>query len=115
MDRHYCTIREVNKAHAEWVSANFPEATKEDAVLGAIEELGELAHAMLKYKSRIRGFEDEIAYRAAVVDAAVDVYLYLLHLMLLMGEDYETAILRMSAHVHQRDWKAHPKTGYEEK
>ena len=70
-------IRELQIKHSEWASRNFPNAVPEDALIGIIEEVGELAHAHLKAKQGIRGTPEQ--HRLDKMDAIGDIVMYLLH------------------------------------
>ncbi len=63
--------------HREWSTRNFGPPTEEnriDPALGVIEELGELAHALLKKKQGIRGTAQE--HDEAIKDALADSFIY---------------------------------------
>jgi NTP pyrophosphatase (non-canonical NTP hydrolase) len=59
-----------------WARRNFPNAVLVEPVAGMLEELGELAHAVLKKEQGIRQDED---HDAQIVDALGDIMIYLLH------------------------------------
>lgn len=65
--------------HDEWEQYNFPDAGIEDAILGCIEECGELAHAHLKAMQGIRGSSAD--HVADAKDAVADITIYLLGVM----------------------------------
>jgi NTP pyrophosphatase (non-canonical NTP hydrolase) len=69
------------------------------AIIGAQEELGELAEA---YQNN---------NRAACVDAVADICIYLLHFCNVAGIDFEHAIQSTISEVHMRDWVRFPKNG----
>jgi NTP pyrophosphatase (non-canonical NTP hydrolase) len=69
------------------------------AIIGAQEELGELAEA---YQNN---------NRAACVDAVADICIYLLHFCNVAGIDFEHAIQSTISEVHMRDWVRFPKDG----
>ena len=48
------TLEELQAVQREWVEHNFPNRTNYHPLLGAVEEIGELCHAHLKYEQGIR-------------------------------------------------------------
>jgi hypothetical protein len=78
----YTAIRKVMKEQKAWSLHNFGPTTPEnqsDPLIGVIEELGELAHAVLKKKQGIRGTPEE--HNAAMFDAVGDMQIFLLDAM----------------------------------
>lgn len=78
----YTTIRKVMKEQKAWSLHNFGPTTPEnqrDPLIGVVEELGELAHAVLKKKQGIRGTPEE--HNAAMFDAIGDMQIFLLDAM----------------------------------
>lgn len=76
-----------------WEAKNFPNTTQgslENAVLGVIEETGELAHAHLKADQGIRGSEEEHALAAR--DAIGDCLIYLIGVANHSGVDFVSAV-----------------------
>jgi NTP pyrophosphatase (non-canonical NTP hydrolase) len=69
------------------------------AIIGAQEEIGELAHAF------------QANNRPACVDAVADICIYLLHFCNVAGIDFEDAIVHTTSQVHMRDWVCFPKNG----
>lgn len=68
-------FEQIQKEHREWSQKNFPDQKAHHCLLGMIEEVGELAHAQLKFEQGIRVNEDHIAARK---DAIADIALYLI-------------------------------------
>ena len=62
-----------------WASSNFGDGNPRLALLGLMEESGELCHAVLKATQRIRGTEQE--HMASVRDAVADIFIYLVDFM----------------------------------
>jgi len=58
----------------EWSCKNFPNNEPFDPFYGMIEEIGELAHAILKKKQGIRGTPEE--HDAAIKDAIADCMIF---------------------------------------
>jgi NTP pyrophosphatase (non-canonical NTP hydrolase) len=67
-----------------------------------IEELGELAHHMLKWTQGIRGTPDE--HRDGIEDALADIQIYLLDFAGRNGMDAAGILDKVWAKVQQRDW-----------
>lgn len=67
------TLDRLQAELAPWVEHNFPDREPWQPLMGALEELGELAHAHLKSHQGIRGTaaEHDAAKRDAVGDAVV--------------------------------------------
>jgi len=93
----------------EWVAENFPDDGVEDSILGAVEELGELAHSYLKRKQGIRG--DAEQHEGMMADAVADCVIYLAGVASHLGLDYGVLVQETWDHVKQRDWASNPETG----
>ena len=65
----------LQKEHAVWSKKNFGEQDLEDYELGLIEEVGELAHSVLKRKQGIRNNEN---HDELIKDAIGDITIYLI-------------------------------------
>lgn len=106
-------IAELQAEHLEWQKYNFPNQTTEQAFLGMIEEMGELAHAQLKFQQGIRGYftdgePDMILYRNDLEDGIADLFIFALGWCNGMGIDLESAIEHTWDKVKARDWQANP-------
>lgn len=66
-----------------WASRNFPDSEHWQPLLGAVEELGELAHSHLKESQGIRKTSEEHQIKAK--DAIGDIIIYLAHYCSLRG------------------------------
>lgn len=90
----------------EWSERNFPNNKVHQPLLGALEELGELAHAHLKQEQGIRGDQ-----HAAKADAVGDIIIYLADYCarneLCLAECVRTAW----EEVKERDWIKFPVNG----
>lgn len=95
-----------------WRQRNFPNATPEDQLIGAMEELGELAKANLKRRTQIRGPEHSHAAREE--DAVGDIVTFLAGYCSLRGFNLLLCWESAAAHVTQRDWIKYPKDGLSE-
>jgi NTP pyrophosphatase (non-canonical NTP hydrolase) len=103
---------ELQNEHREWLAHNFPDQQKHDALLGLVEEVGELAHAHLKNSQGIRGTSAE--HLEAMSDAIGDIVIYLASYCNTNGFDLEGCVVNAWFEVKQRDWQKHPKTGVPE-
>jgi NTP pyrophosphatase (non-canonical NTP hydrolase) len=99
--------REVNT----WARRNFGTHVEpyHRCLLGAMEELGELAHAHLKAEQSIRGTAKE--HEAAGKDAVADTIIYLADYCCARGWDLDAIITETWQTVSRRDWKADPVEG----
>ena len=95
--------------HKVWADRNFPERKPYQSLLGATEELGELAHAQLKLEQGIRGTRDE--HLAEAADAVGDTIIYLADYCTSIGFDLQVVIEQTWDRVNQRDWVSNPETG----
>ncbi len=80
-------------------------------LLGAMEEIGELAHAHLKAEQGIRGSAAD--HEAAGKDAVADTIIYLTDYCCGRGWDLNAIMEETWERVRQRDWKADPAKGGE--
>ena len=87
----------------------FDWAVCDMAVLGAAEEVGELAHAFLKMEQGIRGKREE--HEANMKDAVGDCVIFLMDLCNQMGWDFENIVDTTWSQVKQRDWKKNSHEG----
>ena len=99
-------LRKLQEEQKVWVAHNFgTDRPAYHPLLGAVEELGELAHAHLKGEQGIRTNED---HEAAAKDAVADVVIYLADYCTSRGFDFETLVQETWNLVKQRDWKKDP-------
>lgn len=104
------TFHRLQQETAEWRDKNFPGYTPEDQLLGAIEELGELAHAHLKAKQGIRGNEN-LQHQAE--DAVGDLIIYLAGYCSAAGLELQEVVEVTWQHVRKRNWIEDPERGGE--
>jgi len=76
------------------------------SLLGAVEELGELAHAHLKQEQGIRGTAAEHEEKAK--DAVADVVIFLSDYCSKRGFEFQAIIEKTWAEVKKRDWRKNP-------
>jgi len=101
------TLVELQEQHEVWQQKNFPRQQSYQAILGAIEELGELAHAHLKEEQAIRQMDADKAFDLKC-DAIGDLFIFLAGYCNLEGIDMQNALETTWAKVKTRDWIADP-------
>ena len=95
-------IRELQREVREWTGKNFPNNKPHMPLLGAMEELGELAHAHLKQEQGIA------TTRGNKRDAIGDIIIYLCNYCSLNDIDIQTAIEVAWDNVQRRNAKTSP-------
>ncbi len=95
-------LRSFQAEHREWRDRNFPVFRDTDGLLGVVEEVGELSHAVLKSAQGIRGEEAE--HRAAEEDAVGDIIIFLASHCNTRDIDMAACLERAWDEVKQRDW-----------
>jgi len=103
-------LKELQKEVGQWSLHNFGTQASYRPLLGAVEELGELAHAHLKQEQGIRP-SDHFADKC---DAIGDIIIYILDYCSKEGIDVEEELAVTWAKVKQRDWRQFPKNGITE-
>ncbi len=105
------------KKLSEWQKKNFTkgETGNCDAcpfrmLAGMTEELGELAHAILKHAQGIRGMTEEKMKKEAG-DAFGDINVYGCQLLTQLGLNAEEEVTKAADEVLKRDWKKDKTTG----
>lgn len=96
------TFEKLQEEQREWSLRNFGPHDAIDPMLGLVEEVGELAHAMLKSKQGIRGTKEE--HEAAAKDSVGDILVYLADFCTSSGWDMQQIIQDTWSAVKQRDW-----------
>ncbi|MBU1067448.1 hypothetical protein KKE60_06645 [Patescibacteria group bacterium] len=104
-------LNQFQREHKKWTDHNFPDAPAWQSFVGAVEELGELAHAFLKLTQGIRGAKEE--HIAEMRDAIGDVIIYLSHFCNVHGFLLSKIIDETWTEVRKRDWKKYPGNGVE--
>lgn len=102
---------ELQERSHNWRSYNFPGSSAEDQLIGALEELGELAHANLKGRQRIRNGQAIGGLLDAEKDAVGDVIIYLAGYCSARGFSMQDCVERTWAEVEERDWVKNPTDG----
>lgn len=104
-----CSLSDIQKRRDAWVAYNFPggKDTLITSTLGAVEELGELAHHILKRKQGIRKADHD----AEIKDACADIIIYLLGVATHEGFDLGEVVSETWDRVEARDWIKFPGNG----
>lgn len=103
------TFRDIERAVTAWATYNFPAATADQQLLGVVEELGELAHAVLKSQQGIRGYSEEDTAEAQ--DAVGDLLIFLINFCNLNGWNVLNILRDTWDEVRERDWVKWPMNG----
>ena len=91
-----------------WQREQFKSADRKDLALGIMEELGELARAILKNSQGIRGYDDPKKYLSEAGDAIGDLVIYAINEATKLELDFETLLVLTAAEVMGRDWLKFP-------
>lgn len=105
-------LAEFQAEQREWQERNFPGNAGHSALLGLVEEVGELSHAHLKTEQGIRGTVEE--HRAEAEDAIGDIMVYLAGYCNNNGYDLDGCLKRAWDEVKKRDWQKNSKDGVSE-
>lgn len=102
---------DLQAAVKEWSLANFgADVPPYQPLLGAVEEIGELAHAQLKGEQGIRGTAEE--HCEAAKDAVADTIIYLTDYCWRRGFDLQGIVeSTWQGVVSKRDWRKNPLNG----
>lgn len=103
------TFKDLQEQSEAWRDEFFPGRDAREQLLGALEELGELAHAQIKAERGIRGSQSE--HQEAKKDAIGDICVYLAGYCSASGISMQDAVEYVWAQVRNRDWKANPLDG----
>lgn len=102
------SLKQLQEQHKDWEEKNFGKVSREDSFLGIAEEVGELAHALLKSKQGIRTNEN---HDLTIKDAVGDIFIYLVSFCNKMDYDLEKIIDVVWEEVSRRDWNKNPING----
>jgi NTP pyrophosphatase (non-canonical NTP hydrolase) len=95
-----------------WQEHNFGKGELSDMIHGMAEEVGEMSHAYLKSKNKIRGMTPELA-KEKMADAFADTVVFGLQAMTALGLNAEEVLNKTFKEVLARDWKNNPEgNGY---
>ena len=97
--------------HEAWERRNFPDSADNvfHSLAGMTEELGELAHAVLKAEQGIRGSEAKHMMEAG--DAVGDIFIYCAGLCNKLGLDMDFEVTKAWKQVKARDWNTNKESG----
>lgn len=98
-------LKKLQEEQVVWVKHNFGDRPSWMPLLGAVEELGELAHAHLKDAQCIRVNEPHFENKK---DAIADIVIYLADYCTAEGIDFEKVVEETWNKVKKRDWKKNP-------
>ena len=110
------TLREIQTEQAAWLKHNFPEFDSQksyQALLGVVEEVGELSHAHLKRELNIRGTAEELDEKGK--DAIGDIIIFLLAYCSAKSWDCEEIVNEVWSRVGKRDFVSDPLEGGEKR
>lgn len=94
----------------EWATRNFgSNPSYHHPLMGVVEEIGELHHALLKQEQGIRGTWQENEVKAK--DAVGDLMVYLFNLCQLRGWSLSEILNETWEQVRLRDWTKNKDTG----
>jgi NTP pyrophosphatase (non-canonical NTP hydrolase) len=103
------TFTQIQSELKVWEAEHFPNNQSYHPLLGALEELGELAHAHLKADQGIRGTPEDHALAAR--DAVADVVIYLMNYCNHRGWDLSEIVETTWEKVSLRNWNANKLDG----
>jgi len=103
------SLADIQVEHARWAQKNFGDQPAWHALLGVVEEAGELCHAYLKREQGIRGTREE--HDAEILDAVGDIVIFLINFCNREGIDLNKTVIETWGSVKVRDWKANPEDG----
>lgn len=95
------------KEFQEWQEYNFGKGEISDMIHGMSEEIGEMNHAYLKGKNKIRGMTPELA-KEKMADAFADTVVFGIQAMTALGLNAEDVLNKTFKEVLSRDWKNNP-------
>tara|TARA_Y100000310_G_C20290749_1_gene627104 strand:- start:297 stop:638 length:342 start_codon:yes stop_codon:yes gene_type:complete len=100
-------LAQLQKEIAQWREENFPDSgDAETQLIGVVEEVGALAHLILKRKQRIRNTSllSDDKWKEKAEDEVGDIIIYLMNLCTNLDIDIEFAIVATVDTVLKRDW-----------
>jgi NTP pyrophosphatase (non-canonical NTP hydrolase) len=104
-------LAQLQSERKVWADRNFPQANAEDHLIGVMEELGELAHANLKGRMKVRAGVNDGALVDAERDAVGDIVIYLTGYCSDRGFSIAECVERSWDEVKDRDWVSNPVDG----
>ncbi len=110
METKRLNLRKLQKEQDKWQTRNFPGTLPVFCILGAVEEVGELCHAILKKQQGIRGSKKY--HEAKIDDAIADIVIFLVGFCNLTGRDFEQILAKVWTKVKKRNWKKNKLNGH---
>lgn len=77
------SLQDISNEIGEWAAKNFKNVDVSD--IGALEEVGEAAHCIIKRAQGIRGFDNQAFFIEQLTDALGDIGIYILHFCFVEG------------------------------
>jgi NTP pyrophosphatase (non-canonical NTP hydrolase) len=103
-------LQRIQEEHTKWSMDNFDEQDVFKMLAGVMEELGELAHALLKQSQGIRGSYQE--HEEAGKDAVGDIVIFIIAVCMIKSWDLTTIIQDVwTKVVKKRNWKENKEDG----
>jgi NTP pyrophosphatase (non-canonical NTP hydrolase) len=108
-------LKKMQDEIIEWSHRNFGDVPNSQipirisSFLGMVEEVGEIAHAILKKSQGIRGTDEE--HDEAISDGIADLLVYTLDFCGRTDRNSEELLTKVWAKVKQRDWTKNKKDG----
>lgn len=103
-------LNELQRRRDAWVEKNFGHNYKPiHSVLGAIEEMGELCHHILKREQGIRGSKE--FHSEEIKDAVGDIIIFLAGVATHEGFYYGDVVAEVWEKVESRDWTKNKQDG----
>lgn len=100
--------------HYAWLDHNFPNQSYNQAFLGMVEEVGELAHVILKHEQLIRGYENREFAQQKAADCIGDLIIFSDGFCRGYGLSMPQVVSETWADVRRRDWIKYPLNGLTE-
>lgn len=102
----------------EWEQKNFDTSNSMELMtqlaMGMCEEVGELHHALLKFKQKIRESASDfegVRAQELMLDAIADCFIFGINLLSILDVDVVDLVASTAMKVMQRDWKKYPIDG----
>lgn len=105
-------MRDIQERQKRWAEKNFPGDRLKHfspeliqgipALVGLVEEVGELAHAHLKEGQQIRMNEH---HEVKAMDAVGDIVIYLMDYCNMRGWDFQSIVEQVWEEVEERSWR----------
>ena len=96
-------LTNVQRAIKNSMKENEVKQTPLLMLLGAMEELGEAAHVLLKHEQKLCGYDNEEKFKAELFDAIGDTTIYLMQLCEEMKWDFEGVAVSVAQRVLLRN------------